>query len=489
MSKFNQTNTNKTVNKSGHAAYSMKDKELLVTQVLTTFFNESKFYGDNSKKLVETAERVAKKEPSFVSNLAAYARKEFHLRSVAHVLTCIVANVVESKPFIRRTVDAVVERADDLTEILACYISMYGKPIPNGLKKALGANLKRFNEFQLSKYNGGQKSVKFKDILRLTHVKPDNKEQEELFKKVLEDNLATATRWETELSTKGNNTETWESLIDNNQLGYMALVRNLRNILQANLSKDRMNKVCEILSDSNKVAKSKLLPFRYYSAYKEVTKLPQCSSKLIDALGMAIEHSVSNIEGFKGKTLIAIDASGSMDSKVSSNSDTICYEIASLLGVIAAHLAEENVVVTFRNARWWCSNSKENVVKQHISRHGNMLEQMNQLPKCGGGTPMEAPFEWAINNKVNVDRIIVLSDNEVNSHTSAIQSYFEKYKKEVNANTYLHAIDLQGYGTQQFMGKNVNIIAGWSEKVLGFISLVEEGLDNQVKRIENYLDA
>lgn len=488
MSKFNQTNTNKTVNKSGHVAYSMKDKELLVTQVLTTFFNESKFYGDNSKKLVETAERVANKEPSFVSNLAAYARKEFHLRSVAHVLTCIVANVVESKPFIRRTVDAVVERADDLTEILACYISMYGKPIPNGLKKALGANLKRFNEFQLSKYNGGQKSVKFKDILRLTHVKPDNKEQEELFKKVLEDNLETATRWETELSTKGNTTETWEGLIDNNQLGYMALIRNLRNILQANLSKERMNKVCEILSDSNKVAKSKLLPFRFYSAYKEVAKLTQCSSKIIDALGEAIEHSVSNIEGFKGKTLIAIDASGSMDVKVSSNSDTDCYEIASLLGVIAAHLAEENIVVLFRDVGGWFER-KPKIEKVNISRYGNMLEQVKGLPDIGGGTPMEAPFVWAIENKINVDRIIVLSDNEVNSKTSTIQSYFDKYKREVNENTYLHAIDLQGYGTQQFMGKNVNIIAGWSEKVLEFISLVEEGLDNQVKRIENYLNA
>lgn len=487
MSKFNQTNTNKTTNKSGHVAYSMQDKELLVTQVLTTFFNESKFYGDTSKKLVETAERVAKKEPSFISNLAAYARKEFHLRSVAHVLTCIVAHEVESKPFIRRTVDAVVERADDLTEILACYISMYGKPIPNGLKKALGANLKRFNEFQLSKYNGGQKSVKFKDILRLTHVKPDNKEQEELFRKVLDDTLATATRWETELSTKGNNTETWESLIDNNQLGYMALVRNLRNILQANLSKERMEKICNTLSNPDKVAKSKLLPFRFYSAYKEVSKLSQCSSKLIDALGMAIEHSVSNIAGFKGKTLVAIDASGSMSDKVSSNSDTTCYEIASLLGVIAAHLAEENIVVIFRSSGWW--NSSSEVTKINTSRYGNMLEQVKGLPNCGGGTPMEAPFVWATQNKINVDRIIVLSDNEVNSKSNTIQSYFERYKKEVNPNTYLHAIDMQGYGTQQFMGKNVNIIAGWSEKVLEFVSLVEEGLDSQVKRIENYLDA
>lgn len=228
MSKFNQTNTNKTVNKEGHVAYSMQDKEKLVTMVLTSFFNEQKFYGDNSKELVEVAKRVAVKEPLFVANLAVYARKEFHLRSIAHVLTCIVANINESKKYISRTVSNVVERADDLTEILACYISMFGKPIPNGLKKALASNLKRFNEFQISKYNGGTKTVKFKDILKLTHVKPKNNEQSELFKKIIEDKLEVATRWETEVSTKGNNEETWESLIDKNQLGYMAMLRNLR---------------------------------------------------------------------------------------------------------------------------------------------------------------------------------------------------------------------------------------------------------------------
>ena len=49
MAKFNTTATTKTTNKSGHVAYGMRDKSKLVTQVLTSFFNEAKFYGDNSK--------------------------------------------------------------------------------------------------------------------------------------------------------------------------------------------------------------------------------------------------------------------------------------------------------------------------------------------------------------------------------------------------------------------------------------------------------
>lgn len=482
MSKFNQTNTMKTVNKEGHVAYSMKDKEKLVTQVLTTFFNESKFYGDNSKEIVETAERIAKADPKFISNLAAYARKEYHLRSVAHVLTCIVAHVVESKPYIRRTVDNVVERADDLTEILACYISMYGKPIPNGLKKALGANLKRFNEFALSKYNGGDKAVKFKDILKLTHVKPDNKAQEELFNKVLNDTLETATRWETELSAKGNNKETWESLIENNQLGYMAALRNFRNILNA--QPDNINKVYDKLSNKDEVLKSKQLPFRFYSAYREVSRLSTTTNKVLDVLENAINYSVENMPKLKGKTVIAFDRSGSMDSRISSKSDVTCFDISKLLAVLASKICDEYIIFSFDNDLY-SHNLNSNVPILYTTD--------NIVQYAGGGTSLDLPLKNMIWQKIKADRLILISDNMINSGWSGFkqtcQSLADHYRNTVNKDLWVHAIDLQGYGTQQFIGGKTNIIAGWSEKVLEFINLAEDGMDNQVKRIENYLEA
>ena len=50
---------------------------------------------------------------------------------------------------------------------------------------------------------------------------------------------------------------------------------------------------------------------------------------------------------------------------------------------------------------------------------------------------------------------------------------------------WVHAVDLQGYGTQQFIDGKTNIIAGWSEKVLEFILLAENGVDLLIKRIES----
>ena len=476
MSKFNTTNTRKTVNRSGHAAYSMADKEKLVSMVLTTFFNEKKFYGDNSKELAELAESIAQTDPRFVANLAVYARKEMHLRSVSHVLTCIVAHTVASKPFIHYTVDGVVERADDMTEILACYISMFGKPVPNGLKKALGDAMNRTNEFTFSKYNTPGKVVSFKDVLRICHPKPATDKASKVFNEILTDTLPIAKRWETELSARGNNKEVWEDLIAENRLGYMAMLRNLRNIINA--GPDNIDKVYEKLSNRDEVLKSKQLPFRFLSAYNN---LPTgATSRVRDVLEDACEYSIANLPKIPGKTVIAIDVSGSMNLNISNKSDTTCGEIAVLLGLMASKLCEEYIVYLFDT----------DLKLMNVSHRSGILQTACNYNILGRGTDLTLSIRRMINSGIYADRLIMLSDNEINSSWSGFdktcQSYVDQYRNQVNPDLWVHAIDLQGYGTKQFIGDKTNIIAGWSERVLEFITLVEQGMASQVASIEKY---
>lgn len=483
MSKFNQTNTIKVENRSGHIAYAMPDKEKLVTEVLTSFFGENKYYGDTTSDLIKTANAVLDKEPKFVANLARYARKEMHLRSVSHALTALIAHNVNSKPYIKEVVNGVVERADDITEILACYLNMFGKPIPNGLKKALGNALLKFDEYQVSKYNGGNKSVKFRDVLRISHIKPKTEEQQKLFNEIINDTLPIADRWETELSANGNNKETWEKLIDENKVGYMAMLRNLRNILQAHPS--NIDKVYSKLQDKQQVLRSKQLPFRFYSAYTEIRKFPNITNKPLDVLETAIEHSVENMPKLAGKTVIAIDTSGSMEDAISSKSKVRCCDIARLLGVLASKICDEYIIYTFN----------DQLCQVTVSIHDGILSSVNSIPVNGGGTNLKLPLYNMLTQKVYADRLIMISDNEINRDFNGL-FYFgykgtckylaDEYRKTINKDFWVHAIDLQGYGTQQFIGKNTNIIAGWSERALEFINLAEKGIDSQVKKIENY---
>ena len=210
MSKFNETVSNKTVNKEGHVAYSMHDKSKLVTMVLTSFFNEKKFYGDNSNEMKQLIPSVISQDPEFVSNLAVFARREFNMRSVSHVLAGFLANVPDGKPYIKRTVEGITLRGDDATEILSFYLSEFGKPIPNGLRRALEAVISTFDAYTLAKYKGEGHAVKMRDLFRICRPHPKDAQQSVMWKQLIDGTLPTPMTWESELSVNGNNKETWE---------------------------------------------------------------------------------------------------------------------------------------------------------------------------------------------------------------------------------------------------------------------------------------
>lgn len=477
MAKFNTAQTNKTVNKCGHAAYKMRDKEKLVTQVLCSFFNESKFYGDNSAEMQETIKSVIKTDPKFVANLAVFARREFNMRSVSHVLTAYLAHEVEGKPYTKEVVKAVSLRGDDVTEIMACYLSMFGKPVPNALKKGINDVLQGFDEYTLAKYKGDGKAVKMRDLLCLCRPTPQTKEQSEMWKRLLNNELETPYTWETELSAKGNNKKTWETLIDSEKVGYMACLRNLRNILTANPS--NVNKVLSYIENPNAVRKSKQLPFRYLSAYRELENLG--GSRVFDALENAVEASIENMPKLEGTTVIAVDTSGSMSSVVSANSKVRCYEIAMMLGLVANKICDNSIFYTFDTR----------IKKYSFSKRNGILYTTLHCSSCGGGTDMYLPFEKVISENIKADRIIVISDNMCNSgggyySRKPVQTLADEYRRKTGNDIWVHAIDLQGYGTQQFHGAKTNIIAGWSEKVLEFITLAEQGEGGLEKAIEQY---
>ncbi|KAM4051013.1 telomerase protein component 1 [Anomaloglossus baeobatrachus] len=79
--------------------------------------------------------------------------------------------------------------------------------------------------------------------------------------------------WDRELSEKGNTGPVWESLLDNRKVPFMALLRNLRNLIRAGISEKHHKEVTARLSNQNSVIKSRLFPFRFLSAYKVIQDL------------------------------------------------------------------------------------------------------------------------------------------------------------------------------------------------------------------------
>ena len=486
MSKFNPSNTIKTTDRSGYPAYQMKDRDRLVTAVLTTMFGEPKFYGSTDSDIVRLATACAGTDPAFLSKLACYARNVGNMRSVSHVLTAVIAR--EAHGLTRATIRNVVVRPDDITEIMSCYLSMYGKPFPNAMKREIAQVIQKFSEYQIAKYSGGSKALKFRDVLRITHPVPKTKETEALFGKILSDELETPYTWEVELSTRGNTKEVWDELIASEKVGYMALLRNLRNIAASGAD---IRPVLRRLADPDQIRRSRQLPFRFYSAYRTLCGQRLMTPGIHAALETAINTAIANMEQIPGRTLIAVDVSGSMSSPVSRKSEVRCCDIATLLGAMAGRLCEDATVCYFDCV----SSSRRGYRTEHHGKYESILDICARNAFSGGGTDLSLPMKFALEDDKAVhlkpfDRVIYFSDSECNSSyrglAKTVQGLADTYREKYNRNFWVHGVDLQGYGTQQFCGDRFNLIAGWSEAVLPFILLAEKGISTLVDTIAQY---
>lgn len=468
----------RTTNRSGHAAYRLDDRVKLVIMALTTMLGEPKYYGDNTDELVRLAETIAKADPWFVARLAGWCRTVANLRSVSHMLVCVVAHAFKAPNGTNETGPAraaarwvASTRGDDGTEMLATYLSLYGKPIPNSLRKGIRDSESRMSPFSVAKYQSSSKSVKMRDNLRITHPKPCSDELSEAFGACVDGSLAVPKGWETELSARGNTKEVWEELISENRLGYMALLRNLRSIVRSGAD---MTPVLARISDPEAVRRSRVMPFRFYTAYRE---LGGASTAVTRALDKALIASCDNVDRLPGRTAVLVDTSGSMGWQVSSRSVATCRDIAAVMAALCTYISDD---------AWACAFDTRS--RQLMFTGLSPIADINMVPSSGGGTDMAEGFRCLIKSGFDADRIVVLSDNEVNRgrNKETMQHWLEEYRRQMGHDVWCHAVDLQGYGTAQFVGHHVNVMAGWSENVLRFISLVERGSSSLIGEIERF---
>ena len=277
-----------TTNHEGALAWRMTPEWELYTTVVTTMGVEDKFYEGGEERVRRIADLVRKVEPEFVAQLAVYTREEMHLRSVPLLLLVELANCHQGDSLVSRTVGRTIQRADEITELLMCYLWRTGKSDLSGLscqlRKGLAEAFNKFDEYQFAKYNRMNRKVTLRDALALVHPKPKDDRQADIFRKIKSDTLETPVTWETELSAVGQRhfdskeekeeakREVWRKLVQSRRIGYMATLRNLRNMLGLGMDDETMQMVCDYIADPEAVRKSKQLPFRFLSAFLELTE-------------------------------------------------------------------------------------------------------------------------------------------------------------------------------------------------------------------------
>lgn len=469
MSRFNKTAPPppQTVNLAGGKAYD-QSPELELVSILVTSFAQNKFYEKADDTLARlTALIQAIPDKTFVAKAVVFARKEYGMRSITHVAAAEIAKHVKGQTWTRGFFDSAVHRVDDVTEILSYYIQKYGKKgIPNSLRDGLARALTRFDHYALAKYKGEGKGLKLVDAVNLLHPKATP-----ALTALMKGTLKAADTWETKVSAAGQVTEgqektkeeaiegAWEEMIRSKKIGYFALLKNLRNILQK--APKMVPEACALLTDEKRIRDSLVLPMRFLTAQEQLEK-EQNAGPILAALSEALEKSLPNIPRLPGKTCIAVDMSGSMDGRP--------MKIAS---VFAAMLYKTQDAVLFR-----FGTSGEYVT---LNPRDSVLTLAKVMQKAMGGTDFRSIFRMAT---APYDRFVILSDNEAWQQPQVSKVYADEYAKRIGKKPYIFSWDLSGDGKMQFPEAQTCVMAGLSEKVFDLLKMVEEDKKALIHRIQ-----
>jgi len=394
-------------------------------------------------RILELCDQVS---PQFVADLALKARNDIHLRSVPLFLMVKALKMQNNgnKTGFGDLISEIIQRPDEMGEIISLYWKYNTtKMIPNQLKVGIKKAIKKFNAYQLAKHDYNSAAVSVKDVLRLVHPTPSDKQQSDLWKSVIDGTIQTPDTWETALSSGADKKETFERLIREKKLGYMALLRNLRNMEQAGCD---INLMTEALANKESILRSKLMPFRFLSAYNNVSNL-QIKSTLDSAFVM----SMANVPKLIGTTILLVDVSGSMAIKVSAKSDISLMEAAAAVAAILRE-TEQCVTYTFSNE----------LVKVKSTLHGMKYIEAVMHSQPNGGTYLSKAVSGIEGDPC--ERVIIITDEQ--SHDGPPTRCWAKYGYVVNVAGYTPSVVNGSRGWQSIAG-------GWSDKIVSYIAAYE----------------
>lgn len=320
--------------------------------------------------------------------------------------------------------------------------------------------------------------------------------------------LPTPDTWETALSAMGNKAETWEALMDRKKLPFMAMLRNLRNLLLTGISESHHAAVLARLTDERSIASSRQLPWQFLSAYEAINLdveqllndildhdgrnekvirvcvkgrkgarmgaqrvikkrviIPKCvpDLPLIARYRAAIDTAVRlatqrNLSPIRGHSVVFVDVSGSMDAPCSTRSNGMgslqsLKDVGIMLGLMLQSVCDSCDFRIFASASHRSNDRPDLAVPlsdeallANVERVSRMAERL--------GIDTDFPVEYmeeVIEKRTHIDNLIIISDmmiapgrRELLTRGRTVTSVLREYRERVNANMLFVALDLEG---------------------------------------------
>ncbi|MCX5260041.1 TROVE domain-containing protein [Streptomyces canus] len=460
--------------------------------------------GDRDDRFATLVRQLAVTDPAWTAGLLGWLRGEGNLRTASivgaaeYVKARLDAGVTDG-PSNRQVVASVLRRPDEPGEFLGYWTAQYGRNVPKPVKRGIADAVRRlYSGKSLLKYDTASKGYRFGDILNLVHAAPDPDKpwQGELFQYALDrrHNPDTAVPPESSrvltahrelmavpagrrravvtseggaerLAAAGMTWEAlagwlqgpmdraaWEAVIPS--MGAMALVRNLRNFDEAGVSDEVAAQVAARISDPAEVVRSRQFPFRYLAAYQHAPSL-RWSYPLEQALG----HSLANVPALPGRTLVLVDRSGSMWTRLSDRSRLNRADAAAIFGTaVALRAADADLVEFGTTSRRLTFGEGESVLKI-LGRFGDL-----------GGTDTTSAVRTHYRGQ---DRVLIVTDEQYtyNRHGGPTE--------QIPAGVPVYTWNLAGYraGHGPSGTGNRHTFGGLSDAAFRMVPLLEAAQD------------
>lgn len=422
------------VTHEGGKAAIQKPLEELRRAVATCLLWENTFYEKGNDIASRIADLVKANKAEDVAALAVQARTDLKLRHVPLWLTLqlIRHHRKTHSALIVKTITAVIKRPDEMGELLNLYWREGRVPLASCLKRGLASVFPSFSAYQVAKWNKDS-AVKLRDVLFLCHAKPKDDAQDLMWKSLIDSTLTRPDTWEVSLSAGKDKKATWERLLTEKKLGDMALLMNLRNMVEADVSLSLIETALKV-----QAGKSKALPFRYVAAAKAA---PQLASTLSDAMLIAVEGKLD------GATVLVVDVSGSMDTVLSGKSTLSRLDAAGALAILLREVCPSVRVFTFSNSLAEVGNYRGLPLLDTISRSQEH-----------GGTELRGALHLLLTKVApKADRMIVVTDEQ--SHDGILPAWIPQ-SYLINVAPYKPGLDTHNGWTR---------INGWSERIVDWI--------------------
>jgi hypothetical protein len=445
------TTSTRTMTHEGGAGWERDPKSALFLLAVTNMVSENTFYEtgeDRDDRFASLIHQVTVEDPEWVAKLVPYLRDTMHMRSAS--LVAAAEYVKAGGPNGRQVITAALKRPDEPAEMLGYWMQTHGRKLPQPIKRGVADALERlYTERNVLRYDGTGKAWRFGDVVELVHPKPTSPERAALYKYLIDSRhnrddlnlelLPTLTEdrrlqaipeserrealpnaieagWSWERLSGwlpgGMDAAAWEAVIPN--MGYMALLRNLRNFDTAGISDETAATVAVRLANPEEIAKSKQFPFRFLSAWREIGSL-----RWAHALEKALDASLVNVPHLDGRTLVMVDLSGSMWSQLSGRSRRERWEVALIFGAALAKRANAADLVVYGTQAFGVPFDRP------------LLKVLEEYGRSLGGTNTFGTLNAAYNNH---DRVIIVTDEQ--AHDAG---------QTVNVNAPIYTFNVAGY--------------------------------------------